>query len=137
MIALWWVACGGEEVEVPVVVPPPAEARPELEPYRGRWLAAQRTDRGWVVCEGGPSVELREEGNRWDLVVSMPDDLRVIAIGPAAPSATGLHLEADGSAVELTWVEADRIASFAGLVEGRTFARPAAGKELPVEACPR
>lgn len=135
MIGLWWAACGGGDVEVPVVVPPPAAARPELEPFRGRWLSVrQQSDQSWVVCTGGPTMEFREEGNRWDLVLSTADALRVAPIGTATPTPTGIHLEADG-VVDLTWVEPHRIASFGTLVEAQSFASPQVGRTLPSAVC--
>lgn len=133
---LLWVACGGDE-PAPIEAPAPA-AHVELEPFRGRWIAAQKEPDGtWAVCRPPSSVEVRGDADLgWDLVRSVADDLQILPIRSAGPSADGVRFELDGSPpAELRWEEKGKVATFPGVAGAQTYLAPGTGEGLRTVSC--
>jgi hypothetical protein len=146
----WTLLLGCWESEPAVVAPTLTERPPDRSPVEalsGRWEAVSVREGGPVreLCEGAPFVEFRGDGDGgWEMVAQAGADaeLLILPVLRAEPSARGLALELGaaipgepGQAMQVVWVEPDRIATFGPPLGDRPYVTRGHRDSLPTVPC--
>lgn len=122
---------------------PPAKS--ELTSLQGRWEAVTLAEGSAVRCEGETAfVELRGDGEGgWELLAQLGPDLAILPVLGVERSEGGLSLQLAAvvpgepdQALQITWLEPGRLATFQPLLGDRPFVAPSQAATVPVSPCP-